>query len=930
MVKTSKSFTSRIAAFAIAAVLLIGTVAGVLPSFAVSAEDSGASTPTFTLIDGKSNGQEQQDYEAMYDGNIGTKYCIAITNTPYIVLGASGVDTVVTGYKLYTADDTAAHAGRNPKAWTLFGSNDMGEWKAIHTVTDDTTLGAANKTPYSFTFENTTAYLFYKLEFTARHGTDGEDGNLMQLSEVEFTAVSNGTVTVNTEADLISVFANGGKARLNRDVELIADLTLREKTVELDLNGYVLGGKKVNIWSAAKDASTVLVLSDSRPDATHTDATLPKGGVVKSQIFFNKDGDNINNGILYANGGSVKDVFFNTAYGTVSSFGNKMTSFLNDVGGYGGNIAGGIYYGEFRTVQNSSNTFKFNGKKLTFKDGDDVYAYEVVNSYASAIKIADPEKSNYTFIGWRNTSVGGKYDFSGKIAADLTLSAMWSTNVANLTELKAAIANGYSVKLMADIELEASLLIAQNGNCVTLDLNGYVLGGDKGVSIKGSMPATQVTIIDSRPTSEHKNAAWPKGGYLHNKISTDSNQTNMYINIYANGGTIKEVHAVSKATKILSTSATPSVIKGKGGTNYITLSGGLYYYNEPLLEHSKKITFKNDGKVYAVGATDAETLSEPIAPTKTGYVFYGWYNGETKYDFSSALTSALTLDAKWVEDSVKPVISGADTDKFYCTAREMTVTEQHLDKVTVNGTAVQVTADGKFTLDMSTGGDKTVVAIDKAGNSSEMTVKYGHTMGTWINEVPASCTDGMLAHKDCTVCGKHFDADDNEKTDDELKITKLGHQLGALIAEVPATCTEDGTKAHKDCSVCGKHFDTNGDEITDLTIPAAHKLGNLIDEVPATTEKEGVKAHKDCTECGKHFDADGNELDALAIEKLQPTETDAQTKADGNKANTDSDTEESEGGCKSTVTGFGAFAIMLTLAVACLMKKRTAERTDKR
>ena len=48
--------------------------------------------------------------------------------------------------------------------------------------------------------------------------------------------------------------------------------------------------------------------------------------------------------------------------------------------------------------------------------------------------------------------------------------------------------------------------------------------------------------------------------------------------------------------------------------------------------------------------------------------------------------------------------------------------------------------------------------------------------------------------------------------------TTNNHTYGELIPEVSATTTEFGVKEHKDCSVCGKHFDKDGNEITDLRI----------------------------------------------------------------------------------------------------------------
>lgn len=44
------------------------------------------------------------------------------------------------------------------------------------------------------------------------------------------------------------------------------------------------------------------------------------------------------------------------------------------------------------------------------------------------------------------------------------------------------------------------------------------------------------------------------------------------------------------------------------------------------------------------------------------------------------------------------------------------------------------------------------------------------------------------------------------------------HTYGDLIPEVPATTEDFGVKEHKDCKVCGKHFDKDGNEITELKI----------------------------------------------------------------------------------------------------------------
>ena len=149
---------------------------------------------------------------------------------------------------------------------------------------------------------------------------------------------------------------------------------------------------------------------------------------------------------------------------------------------------------------------------------------------------------------------------------------------------------------------------------------------------------------------------------------------------------------------------------------------------------------------------------------------------------------------------------------------------------------------------------------------------YGHHFGFWVEEQYATCqAPGRKGYKHCSICNKNYDASNTVITDFVIPVNPDGHVLGDLVAEVPATCKDTGVKAHRDCNLCGKHCDPiTRKEITDLTIPTTnnHTYGKLIPEVPATTEDFGVKEHKDCTVCGRHFDKDGNEITELKIAKI--------------------------------------------------------------
>lgn len=149
---------------------------------------------------------------------------------------------------------------------------------------------------------------------------------------------------------------------------------------------------------------------------------------------------------------------------------------------------------------------------------------------------------------------------------------------------------------------------------------------------------------------------------------------------------------------------------------------------------------------------------------------------------------------------------------------------------------------------------------------------YGHDFGRWVEEEYATCqAPGKKGYKHCSICNKDYDASNTEITDWVIPINPDGHVLGDLVKEVPATCKDTGVKEHRDCNLCGKHCDPiTRKEIADLTIPTTnnHTYGELIPEVPATTEDFGVKEHKDCKVCGRHFDKDGNEITELRIAKI--------------------------------------------------------------
>ena len=167
------------------------------------------------------------------------------------------------------------------------------------------------------------------------------------------------------------------------------------------------------------------------------------------------------------------------------------------------------------------------------------------------------------------------------------------------------------------------------------------------------------------------------------------------------------------------------------------------------------------------------------------------------------------------------------------------------------------------------------------------------------------------------------------------------HTFGEWKEEVAPTEDEFGVKAHKDCTVCGKHFDENGEEIADLTIP---KIGTyrvtVVGGTGAGTYKEGesVTVTANDPEEGKIFkgwkDGDGNivstdksytftvsgELSLTAVYEDKPTGGEGTGDGTGDGTGGDKTPEPDKGGLSTgaivgiavgsvAVAGLGGFAI---------------------
>ena len=116
---------------------------------------------------------------------------------------------------------------------------------------------------------------------------------------------------------------------------------------------------------------------------------------------------------------------------------------------------------------------------------------------------------------------------------------------------------------------------------------------------------------------------------------------------------------------------------------------------------------------------------------------------------------------------------------------------------------------------------------DESGNEiTDLTISTNdnHDWNAWVSNGDGTHTRTCKrdsGHKENGTCSGGTATCTTKAVCDVCRTTygdTTPHTYGELIPEVPATTEDFGVKEHKDCSVCGKHFDKDGNEITELRI----------------------------------------------------------------------------------------------------------------
>ena len=154
-----------------------------------SSELTTGGTPSASHENGASEGADEA-----FDGSSSTKW-LAFNTTPWLQYRfAASATHAVTKYALTSGNDDDT---RDPKDWTLQGSNDGSSWTTVDTQADQTFASRGLRVEYTCP-SNTTAYEYYRLNVVENNG----NGSITQLAELELYENQTEEILMSASANI--------------------------------------------------------------------------------------------------------------------------------------------------------------------------------------------------------------------------------------------------------------------------------------------------------------------------------------------------------------------------------------------------------------------------------------------------------------------------------------------------------------------------------------------------------------------------------------------------------------------------------------------------------------------------------------------------------------------------------------------------------
>jgi uncharacterized repeat protein (TIGR02543 family) len=400
--------------------------------------------------------------------------------------------------------------------------------------------------------------------------------------------------------------------------------------------------------------------------------------------------------------------------------------------------------------------------------GDNSVTAQTVKDGECATEPSDPTRDQFTFIGWYPTSScdGEAFTFTTPITANTTLYAKWQKSTTSTTSYSVTLNYNYDGK-------ESEVRQVESGATISLSnptRSGYTFGGwycdgqlfslttaiTKDITLVAKWVAVQDTTTKYTITFEtNGNGKISPVSVEHDTAYTAPTPTRLG---YTFGGWYTDEALTHKFVN--GTTITSNLCLYASWQSSSSIESEDEYYTINFVSNSST-------SISSQVVESGERATFPSNLKNEGYMLAGWYLDEqfvTEYDFSSSVTSNVTLYADWVKlpDGISSITGNSESLSIEWTdSNASDATVSYLNSSTPNASWTEIESaliyqtdsstahadivgltEGKYSIKITTSSNKTLTSPEAVNVLSYDRSGYAHF--NYTSGVGAYNDDGTL------------------------------------------------------------------------------------------------------------------------------------------------------------------------------------------